>query len=68
MKLLANLSFRTSPTIKNLTQLFFYKRFLIKACQIYDLLSFSAFFRAVQVLNSRVLATMLADHVSRNRI
>ena len=50
MKLLANLSFRTFPTIKNFTKLFFYKRFVVKACQIYDILSFSGFFRVAQVL------------------
>ena len=54
MKLLGNVSFRTFPTIKTLTQL--------------ELLSHSGLLRAAQVFYSHFIATMLVDHVSRSKI
>ena len=55
MNLLANLSLRAFPTIKNLTQI--YKRIVFKTYQIYDLRPLSGFFRAAQIFHSHVPAT-----------
>ena len=63
MKLLANLSLKAFRHTN-----FFYKHVVVKTCQIYDLLTFSGFSRTAQVFHSHVLATTLADHVSRSRI
>ena len=65
MKLLANLSLRAFPTTENLT---LYKQFVVETCKIYDLLSFSGFFRPAQVFHSQVLATTLVDHILHSSI
>ena len=39
---------------------FFCEHFVVKTCQICDLLSFSRFFRAAQIFHSHVLATTFA--------
>ena len=57
MKLLANLFFRAFSTIKNFTQFYLYKCFVVEACQIFDFLPFSGYFTAAQVFHFQVLIT-----------
>ena len=60
-------SFWVFPAIKNFTQLFLYKCFVVKACQIYDLLSFPGYLNAAQVFHTHVLANTVVDHISCSR-